>query len=79
MEIYEEHMSECFKESSNTRKNSINKVGEWKNLEKRNLALTKLVRQFPAFTKIFKENLLLKQDRSKASEDTAVLAPLLRK
>jgi hypothetical protein len=60
MEIYEEHMKECF-QINPRRRNSINKVGEWKNLEKKNIALTGLVRHFPSFTKIYKENLLLKQ------------------
>lgn len=29
-------------------------VGEWKNLEKKNMALINLVKRFPAFTKIYK-------------------------
>jgi hypothetical protein len=50
-------------------------VKEWKNMEKRNRALTALVRNIPAFTTIYKENLLLKQAKSRQIEDTA---PTLR-
>lgn len=46
-------MKECSKIHTG-RRNSINKVGEWKNLEKKNIALSGLVRQFPSFTKIYK-------------------------
>jgi hypothetical protein len=63
MEIYEEHMKECTSQNLSKRRLSINKVSEWKNLEKKNVALATMVRQFPAFTKIYKENLLLKQER----------------
>ena len=51
------------KDCSHTKKRaSLNRTGEWRNLEKRNRALTELVKQFPVFTRIYKENLLLKQD-----------------
>ena len=53
-------MKTCLNHSF-ARKGSLNMVGEWKNNEKKNLALTNLVKQFPAFTKIYKENILLKQ------------------
>ena len=61
-------MKEC---CSHKKRDSLNKIGEWKNLEKRNTALTELVKQFPVFTRIYKENLILKQDRK--GEETTVL------
>lgn len=36
------------------------------------MALTNLIRQFPAFTKIYKENLLLKQDKAKGNYDVVI-------
>lgn len=36
------------------KKGSLNMAAEWKNNEKKNSALTNLVKQFPAFTKIYK-------------------------
>ena len=46
----------------------MNMVAEWKNQEKKNLALTGLVKRFPAFTRIYKENMLLRQDKNKMLE-----------
>ena len=68
MEIYEDHMKNCTNPANVLRRTSINKYGEWKNLEKRNVALTKLVSQFPAFTKLYKENVLLKQEKKRVDE-----------
>jgi hypothetical protein len=42
-------------------KQPLNMVGEWKNLEKKNTALATLVSRFPAFTKIYRENLILRE------------------
>jgi hypothetical protein len=65
IEIYEEHMKTCESSNPNSkRKNNMNMVGEWKNLEKRNTALTGLIKRFPAFSTIYKENLLLRQDKN---------------
>jgi hypothetical protein len=65
IEIYEEHMKLCLSSSNFQRKQNINIVKEWKNLEKRNISLTHLVKQLPAFSKIYKENVLLRQERSR--------------
>ena len=51
----------------------MSKYNEWKNVERKNVALSGLVARFPAFTKIYKENLLLRQERR---EDNKV--PTLR-
>lgn len=48
-----------------TRRNSLNMVTERKNHEKKHTALTKLLRHIPTFTNIYKENLLLKQERDR--------------
>ena len=40
-------------------------------MEKRNRALTGLVKNIPAFTTIYKENLLLKQAKSRQVEEIA--------
>lgn len=40
----------------------------WKNLEKRNISLTHLVKQLPSFAKIYKENVLLRQERLQKKE-----------
>ena len=56
-------MKTCLGSSQVQRKQNINIVKEWKNLEKRNISLTHLVKQLPLFTKIYKENLLLRQER----------------
>jgi hypothetical protein len=61
IEIYEEHMKTCLSSSQFQRKHNINIVSEWKNLERRNISLTNLVKRLPAFTKIYRENLLLRQ------------------
>jgi hypothetical protein len=47
------------------RKQNINIVGEWKNLEKRNISLTNIIKRLPAFTSIYRENLLLRQFNAK--------------
>ena len=44
--------------------NNILSHSEWKKLEKKNLALMSLVKRVPAFTKIYRENQLLKQERN---------------
>lgn len=46
-------------QSSIVRKN-INMHKEWKNLEKKNEAYRNLLKNMPAFTKIFHENILLR-------------------
>ena len=56
-------MKTCLTSSNFQRKQNINIVKQWKNLEKKNISLTHLVQQMPAFTKIYKENLLLRQER----------------
>lgn len=61
IEIYEEHLSSCSLMPQGKGKQPLNMVGEWKNLEKKNTALSALVRRFPAFTKIYKENLMLRE------------------
>lgn len=72
IEIYEEHMKKCLSSSNFQRKQNINIVKEWKNLEKRNISLTHLVKQLPAFTRIYKENLLLRQDRNFRAEEAII-------
>ena len=56
-------MKSCLTSSHIQRKQNINIVREWKNLEKRNISLTHLVKQLPLFTKIYREHLLLSQER----------------
>ena len=68
IEIYEEHMKTCLTSSHLERKQNINKFKEWKNLEKRNISLTHLVKQIPSFSKIYREDLLLRQERYRALE-----------
>ena len=49
-------------------------AAERRHNEKKTLALLKLLKQFPAFTKIYKENLLLKQDKDRCRlEDEALV------
>jgi hypothetical protein len=63
LEVHEEHLAICSMHVKG--KQPLNMVGEWKNLEKKNIALAALVRRFPAFTRIYKENLMLReQERS---------------
>lgn len=65
MEVYEDHLKYCtFSSQGGKIRRPLNMVSEWKNLEKKNTALANLVKRFPAFTKIFKENHLLKQSIS---------------
>lgn len=56
-------MKTCLSSSNFQRKQNINIVTSWKNLEKKNISLTHLVKQLPSFAKIYKENLLLRQER----------------
>ena len=58
------------------RRNSLTMAAERRHNEKKTLALLKLLKQFPAFTKIYKENLLLKQDkdRCRLEDEGLVLA-----
>jgi hypothetical protein len=58
-------MRACTNQPPLQRRNSLGMLSEWKNLEGRNKALTALVSRLPAFTKIYKENLLLRQSRRK--------------
>lgn len=61
MEVYEDHLASCSViQQGNKGKHQMTMVSEWKNLEKKNTALANLVKRFPAFTKIYKENLLLR-------------------
>ena len=56
------------------RRNSLTMAAERRHNEKKTLALLKLLKQFPAFTKIYKENLLLKQDKDRCRlEDEALV------
>ena len=65
MEVYEDHLKHCTISTQGSKiRRPLNMVNEWKNLEKKNTALANLVKGFPAFTKIFKENQLLKQNIS---------------
>ena len=47
-------MRTCKNLPKDQKKQNINIVKEWKNLEKRNVSLTHLVKQLPSFTKIYK-------------------------
>jgi hypothetical protein len=49
-------------------------VSEWKNLEKRNNALTGIIRKTPAFSRIYKENLLLRQEKNKLFEPISTIS-----
>ena len=56
-------MKTCLSTSNMQRKQNINIIKEWKNLERRNISLTHILKQMPTFAKIYKENLLLRQER----------------
>jgi hypothetical protein len=58
-------MKTCLSSSHLQRKQNINIVNEWKNLERRNIALTNLLKRLPAFTRIYRENLLLRQSNAR--------------
>lgn len=48
-------------------------INERKHIEQKNKALVGLVKNFPAFTKIFKENIILKQSRAHENDDSRAL------
>jgi hypothetical protein len=68
IDVYEEHMKTCGSLNALGPKKNTNMVAEWKSQERKNLALTGLVKRFPAFTRIYKENLLLRQDKQRVLE-----------
>jgi hypothetical protein len=49
---------------SKKKNSNILSHSEWKKIEKKNLALMSLAKRVPAFTKIYRENQLLKQERN---------------
>ncbi len=53
----------------NKRKSNILSHSEWKKLEKKNVALMNLIKRMPAFTKIYRENMLLKQERNEEKKN----------
>lgn len=69
IEIYEEHYKVC--SQSNKNKKVVNIHQEMKKIEKKNQAYHNLLKNVPAFTKIFKENLLLKSSKSVSQKKTA--------
>jgi hypothetical protein len=58
-------MKTCLTSSHLQRKQNINIVNEWRKLERRNIALTTILKRLPAFTSIYRENLLLRQSNAK--------------
>lgn len=64
---------------SSKARNSINIHHEWKHLEKKNQAYKNLIRNMPAFTKIFKENILLRTEISKPRTPVIRVIPEERK
>lgn len=73
MEVYEDHLANCSGlQLGNKGKHQMSMVSEWKNLEKKNTALANLVKRFPAFTKIYKENLLLREQEKTITKELPV-------
>lgn len=53
---------------SNKNRKNLNMHQEWRNLQKKNQSYRNLLKNVPAFTKIFKENIQLKaQTKQKTS------------
>lgn len=49
-------------QANNTKKKPNNMHHEWKVLQKKNETYKNLLKNMPAFTKIFKENVLMKEE-----------------
>ena len=59
-------------QTSQVRK-SVSVHREWKSLEKKNEAMKNLMKNFPAFTKIFKENILLRKELNQEEKSKLTL------